>query len=253
MTPTGKVTTQDKHERFNYVLSAIANKQALYLYGPAGSGKNVICKQVADALGLDFYYSNGVTDEYKINGYMDAYGNYHDTPFYNAFKNGGLFMLDELDNSIPSVLKNMNAALANGYYVFANGETVQAHDDFRCISAGNTFGKGASLEYVSAFQLDASTLNRFAPLEIDYSRKIENSLADSEIVEFCRDFRKACKRAGIIHVVSYRNIQQLALLSQIWDIKDAVKSAVCTDLTDDDLNMIREQLPQDNKYTQAIA
>ena len=40
----------------------------VFLTGPAGVGKNVICKQVAEALGLDFYFSNAISQEYKVTG-----------------------------------------------------------------------------------------------------------------------------------------------------------------------------------------
>ena len=75
-------------------------------------------KQVAKALGLDFYFTNAVTQEYKITGFTDANGRYQETQFYKAFKNGGLFMLDEMDASIPEVLVILNAAIANGYFDF---------------------------------------------------------------------------------------------------------------------------------------
>lgn len=252
VTPTCKVDASNKHEAFKDILTAVYNHITLYLYGPAGSGKNVICSQVADALGLKFYYTNSVTQEYKITGYMDAYGHYQSTPFYDAFKNGGLFMLDELDASIPETLVILNAALANGYFTFPNNEYVKAHKDFHCIAAGNTLGHGADATYTGRYHIDGATLNRFCPRLIDYSRKIENMLADSEIVDFCRDVRKACKACGIEHVTSYRNIIALGQLAQIWDIKEAVKSGVIRELSDDDLNMIKDKLDTTNKYAACL-
>ena len=53
-----------QHSKFETVLKFVANDEPVYLAGPAGSGKNVICKQVAEALGLDFYFTNAVTQEY---------------------------------------------------------------------------------------------------------------------------------------------------------------------------------------------
>lgn len=60
---------------------------------------------------------------------------------YKAFKYGGLFMLDEMDASIPEVLIILNAAIANRYFDFpAPIGYVEAHPNFRVVSAGNTFG-----------------------------------------------------------------------------------------------------------------
>ena len=133
------------HEKFDTIIKFVANNEPVFLTGPAGSGKNVLCQQVAKALGLNFYFSNAVTQEYKITGFTDAMGVFHESQFYKAFKNGGLFMLDEMDASIPEVLVILNAAIANRYFDFpAPIGYVEAHPDFRVIAAGNTFGLGAN-------------------------------------------------------------------------------------------------------------
>ena len=81
-----------QHEKFETILKFVANNEPVFLTGPAGSGKNVICKQVAEALGLNFYFTNAVTQEYKLTGFTDAMGNYQETQFYKAFTQGGVFM-----------------------------------------------------------------------------------------------------------------------------------------------------------------
>ena len=135
------------HEKLEEVLSFVQMNEPVMLVGSAGTGKNVICSQIAELLDLEFYFSNAITQEYKLTGFIDANGRYHETQFYKAFKNGGLFMLDEIDASIPETLIILNSAIANRYFDFPN-EKVYAHENFRVISAGNTFGKGASYEYV---------------------------------------------------------------------------------------------------------
>ena len=54
------------HEKFDEVLNIVNLDIPVYLTGKAGTGKNVICQQVAEALGLDFYFTNAVTQEYKL-------------------------------------------------------------------------------------------------------------------------------------------------------------------------------------------
>ena len=131
--------------------------------------------QVAEALGLEFYFSNAVTQEYKITGFIDANGSFHETQFYQAFTKGGLFMLDEMDASVPEVLVMLNAAIANRYFDFPTG-LVEANENFRLIAAGNTFGTGADIEYTGRYQLDAASLDRFALVDIDYSTKVEAAI-----------------------------------------------------------------------------
>ena len=106
------------HEKFDTILKFVKQNEPVFLVGEAGTGKNYICKQVAKALGLKFYFSNAVTQEYKLTGFTDAMGKYQESEFYKAFKNGGLFMLDEIDASIPEVLVILNAAIANKYFDF---------------------------------------------------------------------------------------------------------------------------------------
>lgn len=242
------------HEKFDTVLKFVANDEPVFLTGPAGSGKNFICKQVAQALGLKFYFSNAVTQEYKLTGFTDAMGNYQPTQFYKAFTEGGVFMLDEMDASIPEVLVILNAAIANRYFDFpAPIGYVEAHPDFRVIAAGNTTGHGADYEYVGRNQLDAASLDRFAVVQIDYSTAIENKCAGGniEIANFCREFRKASKKVGVNVIVSYRAISRLAKMAQIMELKEALKTCLVKDLEKDDLNIITNEL-KETEYKTAL-
>ena len=210
------------HEKFEQIVKFVANNEPVFLTGPAGSGKNVLCQQVAKALGLNFYFSNAVTQEYKITGFTDAMGIFHESQFYKAFKNGGLFMLDEMDASIPEVLVILNAAIANRYFDFpAPIGYVEAHPDFRVVAAGNTFGLGANYEYVGRNQLDMASLDRFAVVKIDYDRGIEMNVAqgNGELVDFADDIRKAAEKSGIRFIVSYRAIGRIAKLESLLGIR----------------------------------
>ena len=240
------------HSQFDTVLKFVQANEPVFLTGPAGSGKNVLCQQVAKTLGLNFYFSNAVTQEYKITGFTDAMGVFHESQFFKAFKNGGLFMLDEMDASIPEVLIILNAAIANRYFDFpAPIGYVEAHPDFRVIAAGNTFGNGADYDYVGRNQLDAASLDRFAQVRIDYDPRIEESCAngDTDLVNFCRKFRKATRKAGIRTVVSYRAISRLAKLSACMDPADLLDSCLIKSLELDDLKAIEKELDGCGKYT----
>lgn len=243
-----------QHERFETVLKFVANDEPVFLTGPAGSGKNVLCKQVAEALGLKFYFTNAVTQEYKLTGFTDAMGNYQPTQFYEAFTRGGVFMLDEMDASIPEVLVILNAAIANRYFDFpAPIGYVEAHPDFRVIAAGNTVGQGADYEYVGRNQLDAASLDRFTLVKIDYSEAIENSVAcgDMELAQFCRDYRKAAEKAGQKVIVSYRAIGRLAKMLQILSVEEALQTCLVKGVEKDDLNIIINGI-RDSKYRAAL-
>lgn len=244
------------HEKFEQVLKIINANIPVFMTGGAGTGKNVIAKQVAESLGLDFYFTNAVTQEYKLTGFIDANGTFQETQFFKAFTKGGLFFLDEMDASIPEVLIILNSALANGYFDFPCGK-FEAHEDFRVIAAGNTFGTGADIEYTGRFQLDGASLDRFAVIEIDYSPAIENALADGDtnLLEFVRTFRKVTYKAGIRCIASYRTIERIKKLKGMFELKEILKMSLTKGLRTDDLNIIKSGFANEgvnNEYVKAL-
>ena len=90
---------------------------------------------------LDFYPASTITQEFKLTGFEDGHGKYHETNFYKAVKNGGLFFLDEMDSCASDVMVGLNGVLASGYFDFPN-ETIYIHKDFKVLAAGNTIGHG---------------------------------------------------------------------------------------------------------------
>lgn len=236
--PDGSKFDEVTHEKFEQVCKFVGLNLPLMLVGPAGTGKNHLCKQVADAFNLEFYFANAVTQEYKLTGFIDANGVYHETQFFKAFTQGGLFMFDELDASDPEVLVIFNAALANGYFDFPTGREY-ANENFRVIAAANTTGNGASYEYVGRNQLDAATLNRFGLIRIGYSERIENAMTDdNDLLDFVRSFRKACDEYGINHVASYRDITRCSLLKSALGYLEALRTGLVRNLEQDDMNML---------------
>lgn len=238
------------HECLETVLKFVAMDEPVMMVGPAGTGKNVIAKQVAEALGLEFYFSNAVTQEYKITGYGDANGKFVETQFYKAFTNGGLFLLDEMDASCPEALIVLNCAIANKYFDFPVIGRVKAHENFRVIACANTYGTGASMEYVGRNQLDGATLNRFALVEINYDNRIEDNVCpDKELADYCRDFRKVCLKNGVHHIVSYREMSRLYKMINVAKLDKgiALKTCLFKGLEKDTLKMICNDL-SDNEY-----
>lgn len=221
----------------------------VFLTGAAGTGKNVICKQVAKSLGLNFYFTNAVSQEYKLTGFIDANGKYQETQFYKAFTQGGLFFLDEMDASIPEVLVILNAAIANRYFDFPNGK-VEAHPDFRVIAAGNTNGLGADNAYTGRYCLDRASLDRFALVDIDYSLEIEKSLCNGnmELIDFVHAFRKACSEAGIDCLCSYRTIERISKLENVFNnLKEILNISLVKGLSDEDMKIICKRIIDTNK------
>lgn len=238
------------HKNFEKIIQIVGQKIPLMLIGPAGSGKNHTLEQVAKALDLPFYFSNSITQEYKLTGFIDAGGIYHETEFYKAFTNGGLFFFDEIDASCAESLIIINAALANGYFDFPNGR-VNAHEDFRVVAAANTFGNGADMIYVGRNQLDGATLDRFATMEFDYDENIEKTIcADDELYRFIISIRNAIKKRRLRFVVSMRaTINASKMLQAGIDKETIVKSVITKSMTKDDINTITNEMTCQNEWT----
>lgn len=251
-----KSITGTFHEAFPTVVKLVGMDLPVYLSGESGTGKNVICKQVAEALDIPFYFTNAVQQEHKLTGFIDAGGHYHETQFYKAFKDGGLFFLDELDASIPEVLIILNAAISNRYFDFPCGK-VEAHPDFRIIAAGNTYGTGADNVYTGRYSLDGASMNRFNVIPIKYSDKIERAITnnDDELLIFCHAFRKVTKTSNINCIFSYRALDAITRLKDTLPIKVALKICLIKGMDKDDLILIQKNItgiPSDNKYLIAL-
>lgn len=181
--PDGRIEQAGvQHKDFETLLKLAAVRMDSMLVGPAGSGKTTVCHAVADALGLPFYaFSVGMqTTKTDLLGFVDAHGTYRETVLYQAYKDGGLYLLDEIDAGNSNVLTLLNAMLANGQYIFPNGERVERHPDFICFAAANTFGRGADRQYVGRNQLDAATLDRFVVKDFDYDEALEKVLTGND-------------------------------------------------------------------------
>jgi hypothetical protein len=144
----------------------------VWLAGPAGSGKTTACEAVAKALNKAFYHIGKVLSEFQLIGYKDAHGHYHSTPFYEAYTKGGLFLLDEVDGSAPDAILALNMAIENGHMAFPDGQHAK-HPDFQCVAAANTFGLGATADYVGRNKQDAAFLDRFVTLVWGYDEAFE--------------------------------------------------------------------------------
>ena len=247
--PTGEV----HHEKYETIKSCLECNIPVYLAGPAGSGKNHTVEQIAKELGWDFYFSNSVQQEYKLTGFIDAGGTFHETEFYKACtsENDCVFFLDEMDASIPEVLVLLNAAIANGYFEFPNGRVDLEHVHF--VAAGNTVGSGADEMYTGRMVLDQATLDRFAIVEFDYSIRIEMAISkgNTDLVSFIRQLRDQATSKGIRATFSYRCITMVTKLEKSgMDAQEILKIAVVKGLDKDTINTLR---PEGNtKYHEAL-
>lgn len=248
------VEGKGRHFRFPELLKALKAHQNVFLCGPAGSGKTTAAKQCALKLKFKddqqqrFYFTGAISNEYKLLGYMDANGRYVSTEFRKAYENGGVFLFDEVDASFPQPLLAFNAALSGDQMDFPDG-TVKKHKDFYCIATANTYGSGASRQYVGRNQLDAAFLDRFVFIDWPYDEELEKNMTDNaEWAEFVQKVRHAIDKLGfgkmgVRHIVSLRAIENgAALLEAGIDRRRVEEMAIWKGLERETVQMIKNNM-----------
>ena len=178
------------HSKFERLLTLAKARQEIFIYGPTGSGKSFIGKQMADVLELPFYFvscSQGTSEAALVGRLLPGQGGnfeYWESEFVKAYENGGVFLIDEIDAADANVLLVINTALANGRFAVPRREKPYAerHPDFVCIAAANTLGTGSSRMYSGRSKLDVSTLSRFGigKVLINYDDNVEKTLCPDE-------------------------------------------------------------------------
>lgn len=205
------------HDQFEKVLKLAQARMNVFIYGPTGCGKSHLCKQIADALNLPFYFVSCTAGmgESTLGGRLLPIGKanqmtYVASEFIQAYEKGGVFLLDEMDAADANVLLLINSALANGRVAVTNrpGKPyAERHQDFVCIAAANTIGTGADRMYSGRHKLDASTLDRFSigKVFMDYDPQVEAQLCPDDVLRnVLLSYRKKIDGARLERAMSTR-------------------------------------------------
>lgn len=232
---------EGRHFMFGAMLMGISARVNMALIGPAGSGKTTMVHQAAEDLGLPFYSKSvsAQTGVHEFFGYQDANGNYVRTLFREAYEHGGVFLVDEFDAGNPNVLAALNQATANGACAFADG-MINKHENFVAVMAGNTYGTGATAEYVGRNRIDAATLDRFAFFQIPYDEELELSLAKNKAwCELVQEIRGNADKKKVKVIISPRaTFMGEALLAAGMDQEDVLKATIYKNLSEDEIKLI---------------
>ncbi len=228
-------------------------RQAVLMYGPAGSGKTTIADSIHEILhhlspeaggfiGETFYPNSVVfpcseemlpadlvgTKVPALTG--DEAGSEKFTPsaILNCFANGGVVVLDEFDALNHATLISMNAMLAGSHISHPQtGERISRHRDFVCLAAGNTAGDGGTSMYLREAQ-DFASLDRFFRIPVDYSVSIETVILGGN-----RQMNSLRERLWLAR----QNIEE-AGVNRLISTRDFVKCRVMLDQTPFDENTI---------------
>jgi len=212
VTPTSKVTMEGTHHQFPAVMDMALSGDPVFMVGNAGTGKTTIARDIAKALGLQFYYLTCTieTSRGDLIGRQDMKtGEWDDGPLTICGEQGGVFLLDEISAADGNTLMNFNTLIeVEDWYIPRRKHCprFKRHKDCYFLAADNTFGTGATRMFSSRNQMDAATLDRFRSgmIEIDYDHKLEERLCEPSVLEWGRKVRTAINQYDIRKIMSTR-------------------------------------------------
>ena len=124
---------------------------------------------------------------------------------------------------------------------------IKRHPDFHFIAAANTYGSGATLDYVGRNPLDAATLNRFVFTPVDYDEKLERAMVIAQYgdeynswVTIVQTVRRVARDMELRHIISPRSSRDGAkLLKGGLDKAFAFNSTVLRELIKDKDSLVK--------------
>lgn len=209
-------------EKLKSLVMGIEMNIPSYAYGVAGVGKSTIWEQIAacthrpmlrlqHSVNTEESHIVGTTHvvpvEDKLTGGIQMKTEFKYGPLPEAMINGWMYLADEYDRALPSVLSVYQAVLEGKplYIKEAPPEMrlVRPHPDFRFVATGNTNGGGDDTGMFRAtIMQDAATIERFGVVElIEYlPRQLEETIVKQKagvrdvdakhIIEFCTKIRE---------------------------------------------------------------
>jgi hypothetical protein len=91
---------------------------------------------------------------------------------------------------------------------------VDAHENFRLVATGNTYGTGGDRQYVGRQTLDSATLDRFVVMDVEIDEDLEERIAlrhapshaDAvmELIDEIRDLRSLAETKKLPVIISPR-------------------------------------------------
>lgn len=240
------ISKMEPEEQLKKIIEA--GMRNIWMVGPAGCGKSTMARNVANELNVPYLcISCGIgTSATEFVGYK--YPTRESTKFAEYYAKPSVILIDEMTALDPAVGQVLNAALANGEIETTTG-LVCRHPECIIIATSNTFGNGASRQYVANNQLDASTIDRFTGgiIEVNYSVDYESQY-DTDVVNYVWKLRDIIKECNLRRVASTRMIQSGHLMKKAY-FKNW-KEMLITNWTDSEKEIVSKELDFSTRFLQ---
>lgn len=246
------------------VSEAIEHNERVFLYGPSGTGKSSLVRQIAALVRRPVrrVSLNGETSVADFVGHWTVNEN-RQTVFVNgilpqAMREGHILQLDEVDAMQPEIGFVLQQVLEqDGHLLLTDtGEDITPHADFRLVATANTlgFGSDSGLYASGTHTLNFSWLDRWdVVVHLDYlPGKQEVSLLKSRhgslgkdllkrLVKAAADLRKSHAAEELTTVITTRRLLALcARLERGNDITRALTVCVLNKSPQEDVKVIQE-------------
>ena len=168
------------HSQLPEALACVMLFGRAYLAGPSGTGKTVATEQLAAILNREHVLVSceGDASKFDLLGSKTAHGAWSDGPVGDAWRDGKVCLLDELDKTPPHAACSLNAVVNFNDSICLDEQTPR-HDDFVCIATGNSAMDGPSNAYATERQ-SADFVARWEQLGVmvhfDYCSKVEKRM-----------------------------------------------------------------------------
>jgi MoxR-like ATPase len=250
--PIGGVVPKE----FKKLVALAQQRKNILMVGPSGCGKTHIAGVIAEALDMDYAAqscSAGVSESIFTGWLLPTGDNgkfgYVESEFVRIYENGGVFLLDEFDNTDANLGVFLNMAIAQDHFYLPQrfGNTkVKKHKDFVCVAAANTFGHGADSMYSGRTKLDAATLDRFkvGTVYMTYDEDVERHVVSTkEVLEWGWKLRKIIDKHRLQKVLSTRVMIDASdmIEYQDWTLEE-VKQAFFADWAREEKAMVRDDM-----------
>ncbi|MEJ8025481.1 MoxR family ATPase [Acinetobacter baumannii] len=186
-----------------------------YVWGHKGTGKSELFEQIAARTGRPFMriQHTANTEESHIVGMWtvkDGQTVFELGPLALAMKHGWMYLADEYDFALPSVLSVYQAVLEGKPLMIkeadAENRVIKPHPNFRFVATGNTNGSGDETGLYQGTNLqNSANYDRFGMV---LEKKYMNKKAESEILQ---------KRCGLVEADADKLVGFATLVREAYD------------------------------------
>lgn len=272
-----KIISEAAHEKLPDLFGTLKAGCWAAVVGPSGGGKTLgvlqFCK-LADIKMVAIKQMTRIIAPHDLIGYMDANGHYRKGAWtdvilgyeYKSQENGvptaeptttpAILLVDEMDNSNENVIMLLKA-VNTGQIAMPYG-LQRVNPLLQVVATMNTWGNGATREYVGRCAQDAALLNEFSFIEWDYDEKFEwklleqlynsyESAGEWKLIDFqrlhdtFRMMRNKAEKEKVRVIISTRNLinsAKLLVCNPEWTVGKVLRMTVFKGLKQEEVQRI---------------